>query len=117
MRVGTSCLHNLRCINCTAGGIEDNNHVANSRRCPVTPEKYGSARDNERRAQKTGNPWQVITRKPRKKSKTAKKALEVPPATTIADANPFDSLRFETNSMTSNHSFTNPMASIAQLGR
>lgn len=105
MRDGTSCLHNLRCTNCITGGIEDNNHVANSRRCPTRLEKYRSARDNERRAQKTGNPWKVITRKP-KRSKTAKKALEAPPATVVADANPFDILRFETNSMTSNHSFT-----------
>ena len=105
MREGTSCLHNLCCTNCIAGGIEDNNHVANSRQCPTRLEKYGSARDNERRAQKTGNPWKVITRKP-KRSKTEKKALEAPPATVVADANPFDILRFETNSMTSNHSFT-----------
>ena len=56
------CEHMLKCINCkTAGiGIGAHNHAADSRRCPARLTKYGTARNYERLAQRTENPWRVV---------------------------------------------------------
>lgn len=71
MTDGISCLHNLKCANCTSAGHENVSHAADSRRCPSRLEKYGTARSNERRPQTSTptNPWK--TAKPRKKTRLA----------------------------------------------
>ena len=61
------CPHDLRCINCIANNNTDNNHPADARRCPLRLEKYGTARENERRSPKSTNPW---TKPKPKKTKT-----------------------------------------------
>ena len=58
------CPHELKCINCITDYEKDHEHPADSRRCPARLEKYGTARDNERRASKSENPWAKV--KPRK---------------------------------------------------
>ena len=45
------CPHDLRCLNCL-GKNNEHNHPADARHCPARLEKYGTARENERRAQK-----------------------------------------------------------------
>lgn len=81
------CPHDLRCINCTANNHVDNNHPADARRCPVRLEKYGTARDNERRAQKSSNPWIKVKSKKAK----SKDTNNLPTPTT----NPPSNNRFE----------------------
>ena len=84
------CPHGLRCANCIANNQPDNRHPADARRCPIRLEKYGTARDNEKRAQKTANPW--IKTKP-KKSKSKGINDQRAPTTNITPAqNRFDPL-------------------------
>ena len=64
------CPHDIRCPNCLGDSNKEHDHPADARRCPTRLEKYGTARENERRAQKSDNPWTKV--KPRKpKTKTA----------------------------------------------
>ena len=60
------CPHQLRCTNCVIDYEKDHEHPADSRRCPTRLSKYGTARDNERKTQKSENPWTKI--KPKKTS-------------------------------------------------
>ncbi|PPQ85683.1 hypothetical protein CVT25_002135 [Psilocybe cyanescens] len=62
-RDGSSCYHNLRCVNCIAGGKPDHNHAADARQCPTRIEKYGTVRDIERKSRKAEDPWTVATGK------------------------------------------------------
>ena len=64
------CPHDLRCANCLGNGNVEHNHPADARRCPARLEKYGTARDNERRAAKSDNPWSKTKppKKPRNKN-------------------------------------------------
>jgi hypothetical protein len=63
---GGHCPHDVRCANCISNNLENTNHPADARRCPVRLEKYGTARENERRAQKSDNPWiKAKTKKPK----------------------------------------------------
>ena len=52
-----SCPHNVRCVNCVGKPNTEHDHPADARRCPVRLAKYGTARENERRATKNNNPW------------------------------------------------------------
>jgi len=67
------CEHLLKCVNCKTTGADPGslNHAADSRRCPVRIGKYGTARNYERLAQRTENPWKVVI--PKTKPTTAKK--------------------------------------------
>ena len=58
------CSHQFKCTNCVIDYEKDHEHPADSRRCPTRIEKYGSARDNNRRTTKNGNPWTKV--KPKK---------------------------------------------------
>ena len=84
------CPHDIRCINCLGKDNREQNHTADARRCPTRLEKYGTARENERRALKSDNPWiRAKTRKPKQKTVT------VSPPSTQADkssANRFNTL-------------------------
>ena len=51
------CPHDIRCINCIGKNNADHNHTADARRCPARLEKYGTARENEKRTTKSDNPW------------------------------------------------------------
>ena len=51
------CPHDLRCLNCLSDSNKEHNHPADARRCPSRLEMYGTARENERRASKSENPW------------------------------------------------------------
>ena len=85
------CPHDIRCINCLGNSSVEQNHPADARRCPARLEMYGTARENERRSQKTNNPW--TTAKPKKPKQ---KANTVSPPTTsqtnTSSANRFDIL-------------------------
>ena len=60
------CPHDLRCLNCLGNCNIDNNHPANARRCPARLNKYGTARENERRTRNSDNPWaKVKSKKPK----------------------------------------------------
>ena len=85
------CPHDLRCLNCL-GKNSEHNHPADARRCPARLDRYGTARDNERRAQKSSNPWSSV--KPKKsKTKTLTPTLPSPPShTTPPSANRFEAL-------------------------
>ena len=72
------CPHEIRCINCLGNSNVDHDHPADARRCPARLEKYGTARDNERRNANAGNPW--MKAKPPKKQ-SAKNIPEGPTAT------------------------------------
>jgi hypothetical protein len=52
-----SCPHNVRCANCVGKPNTEHDHPADARRCPARLAKYGTARENERRAIKNSNPW------------------------------------------------------------
>ena len=76
------CPHDLRCANCIANNNADQNHPADARRCPIRLEKYGTARENERRTQKSNNPW--IRVKPKKnKTKTTNETHSTTPNTPL----------------------------------
>lgn len=64
-----SCPHELSCANCCGDANRDHYHPADSRRCPARLERYGTARDNEKHAIKSDNPWS----KTKTKSSTRKK--------------------------------------------
>lgn len=51
------CPHETRCHNCLGNNNVPHDHPADARRCPARLEKYSTARENERRAQKSDNPW------------------------------------------------------------
>ena len=82
------CPHDIRCVNCLGKSSADLNHPADARRCPTRLEKYGTARENERRAQKSDNPW--IRTKPKKQ-----KAKSPPAASSLTHTPPLPSNRFE----------------------
>ena len=66
----SECAHNFKCTNCATPGESSNlndNHTADSRRCPERLRKYGTARSYEKIAEKTENPWRIVV--PRKKNK------------------------------------------------
>lgn len=66
------CPHDVRCINCLGKNNLEHDHTADARRCPTRLERYGTARDNEKRAARSSNPWIKSTgknpRKPRTKN-------------------------------------------------
>jgi hypothetical protein len=80
------CIHEFRCLNCLGDSNKDHSHPADARRCPSRLEKYGTARENERRAQKSENPW--VRAKP-KKSKP-KTATLPKPTFAVSNNNKFD---------------------------
>ncbi|KAG7094659.1 hypothetical protein E1B28_005482 [Marasmius oreades] len=80
------CDHNLRCTNCLDAGKEDTNHAANSRRCPIRLDAFGTARTNEKAAIRKGTPYQVVGPKKSRKKKTNKDST-MPPTTTTASGN------------------------------
>jgi hypothetical protein len=80
------CPHNIQCLNCLANNKADHYHPADARRCPARLDKYGTARENERRAQKVDNPW--IKAKPKKPR--AKPSISHTPGT----SNPTHANRF-----------------------
>ena len=82
------CPHDIRCINCLGNSNVEQNHPADARRCPARLEKYGTARENERRAQKTNHPWTKV-----KPKKSKPKTNQVSPPTT-SQANASSSNRF-----------------------
>ena len=87
------CPHDLRCLNCL-GKNNEHNHPADARRCPARIERYGTARDNERRAQKASNPWSSV--KPKKpKTKAPTSTLPPNPAPALPSPNRFDALALE----------------------
>ena len=51
------CPHDSRCVNCIGQDNRAHDHPADARRCPSRLEKYGTARENEKRAKKSDNPW------------------------------------------------------------
>ena len=66
----SECTHNFKCTNCAIPGESSNlndNHTADSRRCPERLRKYGTARSYEKIVEKTENPWRIVV--PRKKNK------------------------------------------------
>ena len=76
------CPHDTRCRNCLGNSNIDHNHPADARRCPARLNKYGTARDNERHAQKSDNPWiRAKTRKSRQKpsNTSAPPQANIPP--------------------------------------
>jgi hypothetical protein len=83
------CPHDNRCVNCLGKNNVEHNHPADARRCPARLERYGTARENERRAQKSDNPW--IRSKPKK---TKNKPLTPPPPPTSSSA-PLQSNRYD----------------------
>ena len=82
------CPHNLSCTNCISNNIEDHHHPADARRCPSRLSKYGTARENERRAAKADNPWLKVKNKKTK----PKPQTSLPKPTT----NPHPQNRFST---------------------
>ena len=85
------CPHDVRCINCLGNCNVEQNHPADARRCPARLEKYGTARENERRAQKSSNPWTSV--KPKKpKHKTNPVSPPTASQANISSANRFDIL-------------------------
>ena len=87
------CPHDLRCLNCL-GKNNEHNHPADARRCPARIERYGTARDNERRAQKASNPWSSVKpKKPNTKAPTS--TLPPNPAPALPSPNRFDALALE----------------------
>ena len=54
------CPHDMRCLNCLGNQDKEHNHPADARRCPSRLEKYGTARENERQARKSDNPWTKV---------------------------------------------------------
>jgi hypothetical protein len=61
------CPHDVRCVNCLGKENSDHTHPSDARRCPTRLAKYGTARENEKRAAKSENPW--IRAKPGKRNK------------------------------------------------
>jgi len=88
-----ACTHNLHCTNCsTATQVTDKNHTADTRRCPIRLEKYGTAWTNKRKALKSDNPWKTVsTKKPQKPKTTNPTATTTqnPPPEQIASQNQF----------------------------
>ena len=72
------CEHLLKCVNCKTTGVDPGslNHAADSRRCPVRLGKYGTARNYERLAQRTENPWKVVILKTKTATATKTKPLK-----------------------------------------
>ena len=94
------CPHQFKCTNCVVDFEKDHEHPADSRRCPTRLEKYGSARDNDRRASRGDNPW--VKAKP-KKSGPKKKNNPPPPQPTpgqIPSQNRYETLQDHANSST-----------------
>ena len=66
-----TCPHDTRCPNCLPNSYVDHNHPADARRCPARLHKYGTARENERRAMQSDNPWiKAKHKKPKPKTPT-----------------------------------------------
>lgn len=65
-----NCIHKLKCSNCALNGHEDFHHEADNRRCPSRLLKWGSARDNERKAMRSEHPWKVPKPKPVRRQKS-----------------------------------------------
>ena len=84
------CPHDMRCLNCLGNSNTDNNHPADARRCPTRLNKYGTARENERRTRNTDNPW---ARAKTKKSKQKTTPVSPPlPQTNAASSNRYSVL-------------------------
>jgi hypothetical protein len=65
------CPHDIRCINCLGNPNVEHDHPADARRCPARLLKYGTAREDERRAAHSNNPWiKVKTKKPKPRATT-----------------------------------------------
>jgi hypothetical protein len=78
------CPHDVRCGNCLGRPDIDHNHPADARRCPARIDLYGTARENERRAARSDNPW--IKAKPNKqKPKTAAPKPQQPRPITLTN--------------------------------
>jgi hypothetical protein len=84
------CPHDTRCLNCLGNSNVENNHPADARRCPARLNKYGTARENERR--KSENPW-AKTKTKKQKQKTI--PVRPPPTsqTNTPSSNRFDVLK------------------------
>ena len=83
------CPHDLRCLNCLGNSQTEQNHPADARRCPARLEKYGTARENERRAQKSDNPWTKVKPKKQKQKPTP---VNPPQQNTAPQSNRFNVL-------------------------
>ena len=99
------CPHDIRCLNCLGDKDKEHNHPADARRCPSRLEKYGTARENDRQARKSDNPWtKVKGKKPKPKSSTQAststgststnrfEAIDPEPLTTIPPTGPIPTL-------------------------
>ena len=86
------CPHDIRCVNCLGKENVEHDHPADARRCPTRLERYGTARENEKRAAKSDNPW--LKAKPNNKKHKPKSTLGDPPSkpTTNSSANRFNPL-------------------------
>jgi hypothetical protein len=74
------CPHDVRCVNCLGKENVAHDHPADARRCPSRLDRYGTARENEKRAVKSDNPW--LKAKNGKKPKP-KSTREGPPSMSI----------------------------------
>ena len=83
------CPHDLRCINCLDNPNVEHDHTADARRCPARLKKYGTAREDERRAAQSNNPWiKAKTRKTKPKSSLTSNAKN----TSLTTPNRFEAL-------------------------
>jgi hypothetical protein len=86
------CPHDIRCINCLGKSNVEHDHPADARRCPARLERYGTARENERRAQKSDNPWVKTKAKSKKPKPKPSPATSLPSQTIPRSANSFNAL-------------------------
>ena len=87
------CPQDVRCINCIGNNTKDHNHAADARRCPARLEKYGTARENEKRTAKLDNPW---SRPKTPKNKNPKSRPANPDTSKTNSTNRFTALDTET---------------------
>ena len=102
------CPHDVRCINCIGSNTKDHNHAADARRCPARLEKYGTARENEKRTAKSDNPW---SRPKTPKNKNPKSRPANPDTSKTNSTNRFTALDTETaaHHLTPEHNHQNVM--------
>ena len=97
------CPHSNRCANCVTKTNTDHDHPADARRCPTRLAKYGTARENERRASKNSNPWAKPPPQPKNPPQKPNQPRQQPRTTRLNDSNDTENIPPEALS-TSNRS-------------
>ena len=76
------CPHDIRCINCLGNPNVEHDHPADARRCPARLLKYGTAREDKRRAAHSNNPWIKVKAKKAKPKTLTDQNPQNPPRST-----------------------------------